>query len=86
MEEGFQGEADLLSKLLTLYKIIQVWQKGKTKQILHRQKKLNKCATLCHYANFQYKVCRHLFCSKGKMTGASGSQIQQQENKHTRKN
>ena len=31
--------------------------------------------TLYHGTNFQYEDSRHLFCSKGKIAGASGSQI-----------
>ena len=75
MEKGFQRKADLLTKLLTLYKIMQVWQKVKNSII----------ATLCHCTNFQYKESCHLV-RREKIADASGSQMWQQENKHTIKN
>ena len=82
--KGISGTSRLTDKVINISQnYVGMAKKQNSNDITEMRNSIVE--TLYHYTNFQYEDFRHLFCSKGKIAGPSGSQIQQQENKHTRK-
>ena len=72
--KGISGRGRLTGKVInTLQNHVGMTIRQNSNDITEMRNSI--IATLYHCSNFQYKESRHLFCSKGKIAGASGSQI-----------